>query len=214
MLTLHFKVLYIMNKYENDLTHIRQMMERSSTFISLSGLSGVGAGLVALAGCFLTFFILGKHQIDYFDGKPNYYSFQVILQLATVALGTLILALMSGIYFTVKKSKKLGHPVWSAATRNTVKAAIIPLVTGGLFCIILTWHQLFYMVVPSMLIFYGLALVSASKFTQSDIYQLGMCQLVLGLLAAVFVGYGLVFWGIGFGVLHIIYGIWMYHRYK
>jgi len=46
-----------MNKYENDLTHIRQMMERSSTFISLSGLSGVGAGLVALAGCFLTFYI-------------------------------------------------------------------------------------------------------------------------------------------------------------
>ena len=203
-----------MNKYENDLTHIRQMMERSSTFISLSGLSGVGAGLVALAGCFLTFFILGQHQIDYFDGKPNYYSFQVILQLATVALGTLILALMSGIYFTVKKSKKLGHPVWSAATRNTVKAAIIPLVTGGSFCIILTWHQLFYLVAPCMLIFYGLALVSASKFTQSDIYQLGMCQLVLGLLAAVFVGYGLVFWGIGFGVLHIIYGIWMYHRYK
>jgi len=203
-----------MNKYENDLTHIRQMMERSSTFISLSGLSGVGAGLVALGGCFLTFFILGQHEIDYFDGKPNYYSFQVILQLAAVATCTLILALMSGIYFTVKKSKKLGHPVWSAATRNTVKAAIFPLVTGGLLCIILTWHQLFYMVAPSMLIFYGLALVSASKFTQSDIFWLGLCQLVLGLLAAVFVGYGLVFWGIGFGVLHIIYGIGMYHKYK
>jgi hypothetical protein len=203
-----------MNKYENDLTHIRQMMERSSTFISLSGLSGVGAGLVALVGCAFTFYTLGQHNIDYFDGKPNYYSYQVILQLASVAIVTLVLALISGIYFTVKKSKKLGHPLWSAATRNVVRSAAIPLVTGGLFCIILTWHHLFYLVAPCMLIFYGLALVSASKFTQSDIFWLGLCELILGLLAAVFVGYGLVFWGVGFGILHIVYGVWMYQKYK
>lgn len=203
-----------MNKYENDLTHIRQMMERSSTFISLSGLSGVGAGIVALVGCVLTFYILGRHQINYFDGKPNLYPYHVIMQLAMVALSTLVLGIASGIYFTVKKSKNLGQPLWSSATKNTVKAASIPLVTGGLFCIIATWHQLFYLVAPCMLIFYGLALVSAAKFTHTDIFWLGTCQLVLGLLAAVFVGYGLVFWGIGFGILHIIYGIWMYRKYK
>ena len=77
-----------MNKYENDLTHIRQMMERSSTFISLSGLSGVGAGLVAIVGCLITFYILGQHNIDYFDGKPNYYSYQVIIQLGICLLYT------------------------------------------------------------------------------------------------------------------------------
>ncbi|MBK8054203.1 MAG: hypothetical protein IPK35_13260 [Saprospiraceae bacterium] len=203
-----------MNKYENDLTHIRQMMERSSTFISLSGLSGVGAGLVALASCALTFYILAQYQIDYFDGKPNYYSYEVIIQLAIVAITTLVLAIASGIYFTVKKSKKLRHPLWSAATRNTIKAAAIPLVIGGLFCIIITWHHLFYLVAPCMLIFYGLALVSASKYTQSDIFWLGIFQLTLGILASVFVGYGLVFWGIGFGILHIIYGVWMYQKYK
>jgi len=203
-----------MNKYENDITHIRQMMERSSTFISLSGLSGVGAGLVALMGCFLTFYILGQHQINYFDGKSNFYSFQVIWQLAMVAVFTLLLALMAAIYFTAKKSRDLGHPLWSVATRNTVKTALIPLVTGGLFCIIIVWHQLFYLVAPCMLIFYGLALVGASKYTQSDIYWLGLLQLALGIIATVFVGYGLVFWGIGFGVLHIIYGIWMYQKYN
>ncbi len=203
-----------MNKYENDLTHIRQMMERSSTFISLSGLSGVGAGLVAIVGCLMTFYILGQHNIDYFDGKPNYYSYQVLWQLASVAIVTLVVALISGVYFTAKKSKKLGYPLWSAATKNTIKAAAIPLVTGGIFCIIITYHHLFYMVAPCMLIFYGLALVSASKYTQSDIFWLGLCELTLGLLAAVFVGYGLVFWGIGFGILHIVYGIWMYQKYK
>jgi len=203
-----------MNKYENDLTHIRQMMERSSSFISLSGLSGVGAGLVALVGCFTTFYILDQHQINYFDGKPNYYSSQVILQLASVAIVTLILALISGIYFTVKKSKKLGYPLWSAASRNTIKAAAIPLVSGGLFCIIVTWHNLFYLAAPCMLIFYGLALVSAAKYTHSDIFWLGLLEVTLGLLAVIYVGYGLVFWGLGFGILHIIYGIWMYQKYK
>jgi hypothetical protein len=203
-----------MNKYENDLSHIRQMMERSSTFISLSGLSGVGAGLVAMVGCFMTFYILDQHQINYFDGKPNYYSYQVIWKLAMVAIVTLILALMSGIYFTVKKSKKLGHPLWTSATKNTIKAAAIPLVAGGLFCIIVTWHHLFYLVAPCMLIFYGLALVSAAKYTLSDIYWLGLLDVILGLLATLFVGYGLVFWGIGFGVLHIVYGLLMYKKYN
>jgi len=203
-----------MNKYENDITHIRQMMERSSTFISLSGLSGVGAGLVALVGCLLTFYILGEHQIDYFDGKPNYYSYEVIMQLAAVAIATLIFAIASGIYFTVQKSKKLGYPLWSSATRNTVNAASVPLVIGGLFCIIVTWHHLFYLVAPCMLIFYGLALVSAAKYTHKDIFWLGLLQLVLGILAAIFVGYGLIFWGIGFGILHIIYGILIHQKYK
>lgn len=190
------------------------MMERSSTFISLSGLSGVGAGLVALVGCLLTFYILGEHQIDYFDGKPNYYSYEVIMQLAAVAIATLIFAIASGIYFTVQKSKKLGYPLWSSATRNTVNAASVPLVIGGLFCIIVTWHHLFYLVAPCMLIFYGLALVSAAKYTHKDIFWLGLLQLVLGILAAIFVGYGLIFWGIGFGILHIIYGILIHQKYK
>jgi len=190
------------------------MMERSSTFISLSGLSGVGAGLVAIAGCALTFYILAQHQIDYFDGKPNYYSYQVLWQLASVAIVTLVLALMSGVYFTAKKSKKLGYPLWSSATKNTIRAAAIPLVAGGIFCIIVTLHHLFYLVAPCMLIFYGLALVSASKFTHRDIFWLGLLELTLGLFAAIFVGYGLVFWGIGFGLLHIIYGSLIHQKYK
>ncbi|MBC7884391.1 MAG: hypothetical protein H7X99_02890 [Saprospiraceae bacterium] len=203
-----------MNKYEDELTHIRQMMERSSTFISLSGLSGIGAGLAALAGCAMAFYILGQHQIDYFDGKPNYYSFQVITQLGLTALATLIMAITSGIYFTVRKSRKLGHPLWSLSTRNILKAAGIPLLAGGIFCIIITWHNLFYLVAPCTLIFYGLALVSASKYTQADIFWLGISELALGLFTTFFVGYGLLFWGIGFGLLHIIYGILMHKKYN
>lgn len=190
------------------------MMERSSTFLSLSGLSGIGAGLAALGGCTAAFYILSRHQIDYFNGKPNFYSHQIILQLGIVALTTLLVALVSGMYFTVKKSKKLAYPLWSTPTRNILIALSIPLLAGGLFCIILTWHQLFYLIAPCMLIFYGLALVSASKYTHLDIFWLGVMELVLGLLTSIFVGYGLVAWGIGFGLLHIIYGILLFKKYN
>lgn len=203
-----------MNKYENDLTHIRQMMERSSTFVSLSGLSGIGAGVIALIGCACVFTILVHNNIDYFDGLPNFYSTGTIIQLGLVAGATLVASIISGTYFTIRKSKKLEVPLWTSASKNILISLLIPLVVGGLFCIILSYHHFFYLVAPCMLIFYGLALVSASKYTHQEIFWLGVCELFLGILAAIFLGYGLVFWALGFGVLHIVYGVVMYKKYK
>jgi hypothetical protein len=202
-----------MDTAKDDLKHIRTMMERSGTFVSLSGLSGVGAGMIALIGSALVFFLLDQHSIDYFDGKPNYYPGHVLRLLAIVAAGTFILALIISVGLTMRKSKKLGVPLWSTTTRQTLKAMLVPLLTGGIFCVILTINHLFYLVAPCMLIFYGLALVSTSKYTHQELFSLGICELVLGLLAAWFVGYGLLFWAIGFGVLHIIYGAIMHRRY-
>lgn len=190
------------------------MMEKSSTFISLSGLSGVGAGLCALVGCAATFWVLSRHGIDYFDGMPNYYSYAVLRQLSVVATLTFISAVVVSYFFTAKKAKAAGLSMWHTSAKNTMTALAIPLVVGGIFCIIITYHHLFYLVAPCMLIFYGLALVNASKYTHRDLFWLGIFELLLGLLAAFFVGYGLIFWGIGFGILHIIYGIIMYKKYQ
>ncbi len=190
------------------------MMERSSTFISLSGLSGVGAGLAALTGCVAAFYILNHHQIDYFDGQTISFSKLVIMQLGLVALATLISAVAAAIYFTVRKSKQRGYPLWTVSTRNILQAALIPLMAGGVFCLIMVWHHFFFLVAPCMLVFYGLALVSASKYTHADIFWLGLLELLLGLLATIFVGYGLVFWGVGFGFLHIFYGVLLYKKYN
>jgi hypothetical protein len=43
---------------------------------------------------------------------------------------------------------------------------------------------------------------------------LGICEIGLGLIASIYMGYGLLFWAVGFGVLHIIYGIVMYMKYE
>lgn len=200
--------------YHEDLLHIRSMMERSSRFISLSGLSGVVAGLAAIIGAAYVFFAFKREGIDYFDGDRNIFSPELVKEL--VITGTLILltAVSSGYFFTADKSRKKGQKMWDATTKRLLVTFIVPLVTGGIFCLGLLYHHLFVLVAPATLIFYGLALVSAERYTLTDIRYLGYCQIILGLLSLFFLGWGLLFWTVGFGVLHIVYGLIMHKKYK
>jgi hypothetical protein len=203
----------------HQLNEIRNFMERSSRFISLSGLSGVSAGIFALIGAGIAFFYLDFDQ-RYFDINRYFTEMSYLklghswLFIALDALAILILALFSGIYFTTRKARKKGLKVWDSAARRMVINLLIPLATGGIFCFILLYHRLVFLVAPAMLIFYGLALLNASKYTYQEIRVLGISEIVLGLMASWLVGYGLIFWTVGFGVMHIFYGLMMYFRYE
>lgn len=203
-----------MADYQNDLKHIRDIMERSGTFLSLSGLSGVAAGVIALCGFTATMYVLESHQIHYVDGSTSVIDQSLIIQIGLIAVGTLLLGLISAIWFSLQKSKKQYLPFWTEITRQLLVAGSIPLLTGGVFSMILLSHKLFIFIAPVMLIFYGLALISASRFTQKEIFWLGLSEITLGLISASIPGNGLLFWGIGFGILHIIYGTLMYYKYK
>ena len=200
--------------YQEDLTHIRSMMERSSRFISLSGLSGVFAGLVALLGAIYVYFVFQREGINYFEGSRNVFTKSLVKELVLVGTVILLLALLSGYFFTSKKSKTKNVKIWDQTTKRLLFNFAIPLFTGGFFCLGLMYHHLYVFVAPATLIFYGLALVNAEKYTLTDVKYLGYCQIVLGLLSFFFLGWGLVFWAIGFGVLHIVYGIVMFKKYK
>ncbi len=199
--------------YQEELAHIRQMMERSSRFISLSGLSGVIAGIVALLGSVYVYFVFQREGIDYFDGERNIHSHAIAKELFFVALVVLVLAISSGYIFTARKSKKKNLKIWDSITKKLLFNFAIPLATGGIFCIALWYHHFFPMIAPSMLIFYGLALINAERYTLSDVKYLGICEVVLGIIALFWLGWGLIFWAIGFGFLHIFYGILMYRKY-
>jgi hypothetical protein len=201
-------------KHQEDLSHIRSMMERSSRFISLSGLSGIFAGIFAIVGAVFTYYLLGKNGINYFDNNLKTFSNYLILELAIIAFIVLLLALTFGIFFTIRKSKKYNLPIWTNATKNMLLNLIIPLFVGGIFCVSLLFHGSFGLVAPATLIFYGLALLNAEKYTFSDIKYLGYCELTLGCISLFYLGMGLVFWVIGFGILHIVYGIIMYKKHK
>nr|WP_315171244.1 hypothetical protein [uncultured Flavobacterium sp.] len=201
-------------KHQEDLVHIRSMMERSSRFISLSGLSGVFAGLSALLGGVYVYQLFKAYGIEYFEDNHQLYSTSLITELILTAFVILFFALAFGIFFTVRKSKKLNLPIWTSATKNMLFHLAIPLIAGAVFCFALVYHQMFILVAPSTLIFYGLALLNAEKYTYSDIKYLGFSEVILGSIALFFVGYGLVFWILGFGILHIFYGLLLFKKYK
>ncbi len=202
------------------LDEIRSLMERSSRFISLSGLSGVAAGLFAIIGAALVYAYLDMMP---FDGKRLYYveavnsskwGMNYITFFFLDALFVLFGAIVSGIFFTTRKAKKKGQKIWDALSQRLLASLLIPLVTGGIFCLGLYYHGFLGFLAPTTLVFYGLALVNASKYTLDDIRNLGYCEIVLGLLSLFFLGYGLEVWVIGFGILHIIYGSLMYWKYE
>src|SRR5690606_2760339 len=104
--------------YQEDLSHIRSMMERSSRFISLSGLSGAFAGLVALLGAGYVYYILKREGIDYFKGKANLYSGELVFDLVLAGFVMLVLASLSGYVFTAKKSKEKNLKIWDQTTKR------------------------------------------------------------------------------------------------
>ena len=201
-------------KHQEDLSHIRSMMERSSRFISLSGLSGVFAGLSALIGGLYVYLLFKANGLDYFDGEHKLYSVDLVSELVFIALIILFFALTFGIFFTIRKSRKYNLPIWTTATKKMLVNLAISLLVGGVFCLALLYHQMYVLIAPATLLFYGLALINAEKYTFSDIKYLGFCELALGCVSLFFLGYGLVFWIIGFGVLHILYGLIVFKKYK
>jgi hypothetical protein len=200
------------------LTEIRHLMERSSRFISLSGLSGVFAGLYALAGAYAAYKYLGLEGAGYYSDRlaverplndPTIMRF-----LIADALIVLVLAIGTGIFMTTRKARRDGNSIFDAAAKKLLINLFIPIAAGGIFCIALNYHGAFVYVAPAMLVFYGLGLVHASKYTRNDIRILGIAEIILGLVASFVVGYGLLFWALGFGLLHIFYGAYMYFKYE
>ena len=206
-------------KHLDQISEIKKMMERSSRFISLSGLSGVFAGVWAIAGAIAAYIyfemnILQPSFSESFEYTRASRNMDEVLFFITDALIVLVLTFATGIYFTTRKARRDGVPVWGKMSRKLLINLFIPLVTGGIFCILLYYHGEVIFIAPAMLIFYGLSLINASTFTLHDIRYLGFTEVALGLISAYFVGYGLLFWTIGFGILHIFYGSAMYFKYE
>ena len=197
---------------QNDLASIRSLMERSSKFISLSGLSGILAGVYALIGAATAYYLIGHPNINYTD-VTFLQLLNVLPYLIGIAIIVLVASVLTAILLSYQKAKRNGQPIWGNTSKALLFHMAVPLLTGGLLMLIFLYRGYFGIVAPASLIFYGLALIGASNFTFVDVKFLGLCQIILGLIAACLPGYGLVFWAFGFGVLHIVYGSVMYFKY-
>ena len=199
-----------------DIQEIKNLMERSSRFLSLSGLSGISAGIVALIGAAIAYLILDQGKIQY---DSHFYLLQplpfekVLLPLLILGISMLVLAGGMGIFFSWRKAHKKGLALWNHTTKRLVLHLAIPLVAGAFFILILINRNDETLVASATLTFYGLALVNAGKYTLGEIHYLGISEIILGILAGIYIHFGLLFWAFGFGVLHIVYGTVMYVKY-
>jgi len=199
--------------YEKDIASIRTMMEKSVKFMSLSGLSGVLSGTYALLGSIAVYFIL-YYPYSPFDFQFYYVNERsTVYKLILVAALVLVFSLVTGYILSLRKAKKLGMPIWNFTSKQLLIDLFIPLASGGLLIVILLVQGYYGIVAPASLVFYGLALIQGSRSTDVEVKYLGLTEIGLGLACAIFPGYGLIFWALGFGGMHIIYGAVMYFRY-
>lgn len=209
---MYFKVLLKMKTSENylaEIREIRKMMEESSRFLSLSGLSGVLVGIYALLGAFMAESIIYTNKLFGWLLGDN-----IVFDLLIIAFITLFLSLLTVILLTYRRAKRAGTKIWNPGSRLMLLNLIIPLFAGGAIILIFVFKGFYEFAAPGCLIFYGLALINAAKFTRQEIFYMGLIQVLLGILAATFPSIGLLLWALGFGVIHIIYGAVMYFRYE
>jgi hypothetical protein len=199
-----------------DLQHIKKMMERSSRFISLSGLSGIAAGVCALVGAWfasqkINCWVKGDCQLSHLIDEGGR---QLLNELFWIATLTFVAAFALAFLFTFLRSKKTSTPMWGNSTLRLLWNTAIPLMAGGIFLFRMMQMGQFDLIAPGCLIFYGLALINGSKYTLGEVKYLGYGILLLGIINLWYIGYGLHFWAMGFGVLHIVYGIVMWSKYE
>ena len=200
--------------YLKDISEIKDLMNRSSRFISLSGLSGVLAGVYALIGAYLGYNIIYATEEPSTDAYKRIILYETeLLQILAIAVAVGLLSLITAIVLSQRKAKKHNEKLWDTTSKRLVINFLIPMLTGGFFILFLIEKEIYAFVAPLTLVFYGLACVNASKYTIGYIRYLGITVIIIGLLSVYFLGYGLFFWALGFGVCHIIYGALMYFKY-
>jgi hypothetical protein len=204
--------------YFEDLKIIKKVMEESSRFLSLSGLSGLFAGLVAIAGAVAAVFCIldGKMILSsgYFNSLSPAELNLIKIKLMIDALIVLVLAIGLSVFFSYRKSVRKEIRIWTPVSRRLLVNFVIPLGTGGIFILILYSQNQWQLIIPSMLIFYGLSLINAGKFTYNEVFYLGVIELITGFTAALLPEYGIFFWGFGFGLIHILYGTVLFRKYE
>ena len=194
--------------YLQDIKDIKQMMSQSSQFISLSGFSGVLAGIYAIFGGLYANQLIIDHIGQYITLESDTFK-KIFLTAITVLLASLVTAYI----MTARKAKRMGEKVWNPTSRRLLINFAIPLFSGGIFALLLIRQGHYGLIAPITLLFYGMACLNASKYTLRDVRYLGITEIILGLLAVEFSGFGIYFWMLGFGLCHIIYGTMMYLKY-
>ena len=201
--------------YIRDIAEIRSMMERSTKFLSLVGWAGIMAGIYALTGAYIAYKLFSFNPVSIIDPAVAAGSLPSnLVNVIVLAMVVLVLAVGTAVFLSTRKANRKGEKIWNLTARRLLMSMLVPLVTGGLVILVFLFNGMTGLIAPFTLLFYGIALFNAGNFTFEEVKSLGVIEIVLGLIGCYFTEYGLLLWSVGFGVLHIIYGIYMHYKYE
>ena len=180
----------------DNLTFIRQTMERATAFTAVPGWGGVGMGVLALAAA-----TVAETRITRTEW--------LITWLATSALG-----LTLGGWTMASKARRAGTTVFSYSGRRFVLSYVPPLLVGALLTGVLVRAGLWSALPGTWLLLYGTGVVTGGAFSVRVVPLMGLCFMVLG-AAALFspASWGNLLMAAGFGLLHIVFGLIIARRY-
>ena len=149
---------------------IKELMEKSSKFISVSGIAAILAGIYALAGAYIATQVI----------TSDMYLSDTLKLMAIIAMAVLAAAAVTAGILSYCKSQKMGQKFFSRLTYRALWNFSLPMLTGGVLCISILMHEYYDILASVMLLFYGLALVNVSKFTYSSIVWVRLCFHLFG----------------------------------
>jgi len=180
----------------DNLSFIRQTMERATAFTAVPGWGGVAMGVLALAAALVA------------DTRPS------AAEWAATWLVTSALALTLGGWTMAAKARRAGTTVFSYSGRRFVLSYLPPLAVGALLSGVLVRAGLYEALPGTWLLLYGTGVVTGGAFSVRVVPLMGLCFMGLGVVALFGpAGWGNVLMAAGFGVLHIVFGLIIARRY-
>ena len=179
-----------------NLRFIRQAMERSATFTSIPGIGGAAIGGVALiASAFAA-------------RQPNGDRW-LLTWLIAAAVAAVI-----GFIAMVRKAQRAGAPLTGANARRFALGMAAPFVAGAAITYELWVLRSFTAMPPAWLLLYGAGVLTGGIVSVPVVRVIGLCFMALGMAAIVTQAeWGNVWLAVGFGGLHIIFGILIARRH-
>jgi hypothetical protein len=193
--------------YIKDIAEMRSIMERSTKFLSLSGVAVVLIGVYALVAVYIAYQVIGYDPRE--ATSPD-----MINKLLGFGAIVMAVSVITVIFLSRQKAIRRNEKFWNPTFRRLLVHALTPLLTGGILILIFIAKDLPAFIIPLSLVFYGLMLYTAGKFTFPEFQAIGLVEIALGLFSAYYTPYSLGSWAIGFGLVHIGLGLYLYFRYE
>jgi hypothetical protein len=188
-----------------NLLYIRRTLEAAGQFTAVPGISLMAAGVVALAGVMANALITGAPWSQW---PPPACS----LDIWGVVLGVSLAIVSFGIY---RKAEQMRSPIQAALIRRLLWSLCPAFFVGGLLTsLAVRGHNLEWL--PTIWLgCYGAAIVNGGQVSVPPVRYMGLSFLAVSAWAALSSpALGLVWLGMGFGWLHMVYGAYIAWRHN